>query len=78
MLKPYIQFNTQKRIGAEKNNDKDGKALQKLVKNVVYRKTMESFRNRINVNVQQNQAASRAKYLTIIYSRYVEATCTKI
>ena len=26
-LKPYIEFNTQKRKGAEKNNDKDGKAL---------------------------------------------------
>ena len=26
-LKPYIEFNTEKRIEAEKNNDKDGKAL---------------------------------------------------
>ena len=25
-LKPYIEFNTQKRIGTEKNGDKDGKA----------------------------------------------------
>ena len=26
-LKPYAEFNTQKRIEAEKNWDKDGKAL---------------------------------------------------
>ena len=26
-LKPYIEFNTQKRIDAGKNNDKDGRAL---------------------------------------------------
>ena len=30
-LKPYIDFNTEKRIEAEKNNDKDGKALYKLI-----------------------------------------------
>ena len=32
-LKLYIEFNTQKRIEAEKNNDKDRKALQKLMNN---------------------------------------------
>ena len=26
-LKPYIEFNTQKKIEAEKNNEKDRKAL---------------------------------------------------
>ena len=33
-LKLYIEFNTQKRIEAEKNNDKDRKPLQKLMNNV--------------------------------------------
>ena len=37
-LKPYIEFNTQKRIEAEKNNDKDGKALHKLMSNAIYGK----------------------------------------
>ena len=32
-LKPYIEFNTHKRIEAEKNNDKDGKEFYKLMKN---------------------------------------------
>ena len=50
-LKPYIKFNTQKKIEAEKNKDKDGKALYKLVNNAVYRKTMENLRNRINAMV---------------------------
>ena len=30
------QLNTQKRIEAEKNDDKDGKALYKLMNNAVY------------------------------------------
>ena len=33
-LKPYIEFNTQKRIEAEKDNVKDGKALYNLTNNV--------------------------------------------
>ena len=37
-LKPYIEFNTQNRIEAEKNADKDGKALYKLMNNATYRK----------------------------------------
>ena len=32
-LKPYIEFNTWKRIEGEKNKDKDGKALYKLMNN---------------------------------------------
>ena len=30
-LKPYVEFNTKKRIEAEKSDDKDGKALYKLI-----------------------------------------------
>ena len=37
-LKPYIEFNTRKRIEAEKNNNKDEKALYKLLSNAIYRK----------------------------------------
>ena len=39
-LKPYIEFNTQKRIEVEKNNNKDGKPLYKLMNNAMYGKTM--------------------------------------
>ena len=39
-LKSYIEFSTQKRIEAEKNNDKDGKTLYKLMSNAIYRKTI--------------------------------------
>ena len=35
----------------EKNRDKDGKALCKLMNNAVYSKTMESLRNRFNVKL---------------------------
>ena len=34
-LKPYIEFNIQKRIEAEKNAGKDGKALYKLINDAV-------------------------------------------
>ena len=37
-LKQYVEFNTQKRTEAEKNGDKDGKALYKLMNNTVYGK----------------------------------------
>ena len=50
-LKPYIEFNTQKRLEAEKNNDKDAKTLHKLINNTIYGKTMENLRNRINVKL---------------------------
>ena len=37
-LKPYIELKTQKRTEAEKNVDKDRKALSKLMNNAVYGK----------------------------------------
>ena len=40
-----------KRIEAEKNGDKDGKALFKLMNNAVYSKTMENLKNRIDVKL---------------------------
>ena len=50
-LKQYVEFNTQKRIEAEKNGSKDGKALYKLMNNAVYGKTMENLRNSINIKL---------------------------
>ena len=37
-LKPYVKFNTQKRIEIEKNGDKDEQALYKLMNNAVHGK----------------------------------------
>ena len=54
-LKPYIEFNIQKRIVAEKNSDKDGKALYKLMNDAICGKTMEDLRNRINVKLVNNK-----------------------
>ena len=38
-----------------KNNDKDGKVLCKLLNNFTYGKTMETWRNRINVKLVNNE-----------------------
>ena len=38
MARKYVEFNIQKRIEAEKNGGKDGKALCKLINNAVYGK----------------------------------------
>ena len=55
-LKPYFELNTQKVIEAEKNDDKDGKALYKLMNNVVHGKTIENLRNRrIDVRIVNNK-----------------------
>ena len=50
-LKQNVEFNTQKRIEAEQNSHKDGKALYKLMNNAVSGKTMENLRNRIDVKL---------------------------
>ena len=54
-LKLYVEFNTQKRIKAEKNKDKDGKALPKLMNKAVLGKTMENLRNRIDIELVSNK-----------------------
>ena len=55
LLKLYVEFNIQKRIKAEKNGDKDAKALYRLMNNDVYGKTMENVRSRINVKLVSNK-----------------------
>ena len=52
MLKLYIEFNTQKRIKAEEN---DEKVLYKLINNAIYGKAMENLRNRIDVKLVNNE-----------------------
>ena len=52
-LKPYIEFNTQKRIEAERIND--GKALYKLMHNVIYGKRMENVGSRIDAKLVNNE-----------------------
>ena len=37
-LKPYVELNKQKRVEAERSDDKDEKALYKLMDNAVYKK----------------------------------------
>ena len=54
-LKQHVKFNTQKRTDAEKNGDKDGKWLYKLINNTVNQKTMENLRNRIDVKLANNK-----------------------
>ena len=44
MLKPYIEFNKQKSMEEEKNNDKDKKGLYKLMNNAIYGKAIENMR----------------------------------
>ena len=45
-LKQYDEFNTYKRIKPEKNDEKDGKALYKLMNNALYGKTIENVKKR--------------------------------
>ena len=54
-LKQYVDFNKQKIIEAEKNGDKDGKPLYKLMNNALYGKTRENLRNRIDVKLVSNK-----------------------
>ena len=48
-------MNTQKRLEAEINGHKDGKAFNILMNNAVYGKAMKNLRNRINVKLVNNE-----------------------
>ena len=54
-LKPYIEFNTQKRIDVGKSGDNDGKTLFKLMKNAICGKSMENLKNRIDARLVNNE-----------------------
>ena len=51
-MKNYIDFNTQKRVNAPNNFEKD---FFKLLINSVYGKTMQNLRKRINVRLVNNE-----------------------
>ena len=50
-MKKYIDFNTEKRMNAANDFEKD---FFKLMINSVYRKTMENLRKRVNVRLINN------------------------
>ena len=54
-LQQYVEFNTQKRIEAEENADKDGKPLYKLMNNTTYNKTRENLSDRIDMRLVNNE-----------------------
>ena len=51
-MKKYIDFNTEKRMNAANDFEKD---FFKLMINSVYEKTMENLRNRINMRLVNTQ-----------------------
>ena len=55
IAKPHAEFNTQKRIEAEKIGGKDGKTWHKLSNSAVFGKTIENWRNKIVVKLVSNK-----------------------
>ena len=53
-LKPYFEFNTQKRTEVERNNKKNEKVLYKLMSDTIYGKAMQKLRNRIDAKLVNN------------------------
>ena len=54
-VKPYVEFNTQRRIEVEKNGDEDRKVSYKLMNNALYGKITKKLRNRIDVRLVSNK-----------------------
>ena len=54
-LKKYIDFNTEQRTIATKNNDNFGKNIWKLMNNSFYGKTIENQRNRIDFQIVDDE-----------------------
>ena len=76
--KPYIEFNTQKRIKAGKHRHKDGKALDQLMKNAIYGKTLENLRNRIDVRLLNNKKTYLKWTSKPSYMSYINAQETSV
>ena len=51
MVKTIYWIQHTKKDGTRKNNNKDGKALYKLMKNAIYEKKMENLGNRIDLTL---------------------------
>ena len=68
-LKKYVEFNTEKRIEIEKNGDKVGKVLYKLMNNSMYGKTMVNLRKRFVVKLffEQQKRLSKMDIRTKLY-----------
>ena len=58
---------TKKKTEAEKNGDKDEKALYKLINNTVYRKTIKNLRNRMNVKLVSKKILFKMDIQTKLY-----------
>ena len=64
---------------SRKNNEKDGKALYKLMNNAMYKKTMENLRNKIDVRIVNNKKdywTSKPSYMSHkIFDHNLVAIC---
>ena len=67
MVKAIYWIQHTKRIKADKNWDKDGKALYILMNNAIYGKTMKSLRNRISVKLVNNGRVFKMYIKTKLY-----------
>lgn len=65
VIKSYIEQNTHKRNICKDKNDNFGKDFYKLMNNIIYGKTIENVRNRINFKLSTNVKTTK-KYLTNI------------
>ena len=63
-----MEFTTHKKVEAEKNREKDGKVLYKLMSNAIYGKTIENFRSRINVKLENNKKDFKMYIKTKLYA----------
>ena len=61
-LADYIDFNTEKRKEAVRNNDSAGKDLFKLMNNAVFGKTMENLRNRVDIELVQSRKMALKRF----------------